>query len=216
MSARVFLIGVFAFASAACPGPDKPPPQSPKSQEQGGPNGPTTAPTANQPTGTQPTGTQPTGTQPTGTDPNAPPAVAPALSPTVKLKLIAVPKAKVRWGKKTLGVTPLSFERPRDSGPVDLVFLSSGHFPVHTRAFTYKSDSLYITMTKLSDRQKLYGAKKEPPPTAPCDPAAGPCTPAPATTTPGVPVPSVPVAPGTPPLPLPPIPTTPAPASPTP
>lgn len=217
---RWSLPAALALVLAGCPGADKPPPQSPKSPEQMPPGStPATTGTTPNTTGTQPpvTGTSPTGTTPEPGTPLVPPTGA-DLPKTVKLKLVAVPKAKVRWGKKTLGVTPLAFERPRDSGPVDLVFLASGYFPVHTRAFTYKSDSLYISMTKLSDRHKLYGAKKDPPPAAPCDPTAGPCAPAtaPTGTTPGVPVPSVPVAPGTPPLPLPPIPTTKPAPSPTP
>lgn len=117
---------------------------------------------------------------PTDMAPAAAPMVAPAGGAeeppkTVKLRLGSSPKAQVRWGKKVLGITPLSVERLRDSGPLDLVFVAHGYFPVHTRAFTFKNDSVHVQMTKVADRQKLYGAKKELPPA--CDPATGPCQP---------------------------------------
>ncbi len=75
------------------------------------------------------------------------------------------------WGKKKLGETPVTLERPRDSGPVDLVVRADGYFPVHTRAYTFRNDVVYVKLTKLDDRMTLFGAKKdlnEPPPgTAP-------------------------------------------------
>jgi hypothetical protein len=76
-------------------------------------------------------------------------------------------KPLVFWGKKKLGETPLTLERPRDSGPVDLVVRGEGYFPVHTRAYTFRNDVLYVKMTKLDDRLTLFGAKREanePPP----------------------------------------------------
>ena len=75
--------------------------------------------------------------------------------------------AFVFWGKKKLGETPVTLERPRDSGPVDLVVRSEGWFPVHTRAYTFRNDVVYVKMTKLEDRLTIYGAKHEagePPP----------------------------------------------------
>jgi hypothetical protein len=76
-------------------------------------------------------------------------------------------KPVVFWGKKKLGETPVTLERPRDSGPVDLVVRGDGYFPVHTRAYTFRNDTLYVKMTKLENRQTLFGAKREanePPP----------------------------------------------------
>src|SRR5262245_37344023 len=55
--------------------------------------------------------------------PIAVPAVPPPPRPS-KIKVIVrstPPKAIVFWGKKKLGETPVTLERPRDSGPVDLV-----------------------------------------------------------------------------------------------
>src|SRR5438093_1401052 len=69
-----------------------------------------------------------------------PPAPRPA---KIRIVVRSTPvKATVRWGKKTLGLTPVTLERPRDSGPVDLVLRAPGFFPVHTRAYTFKSDAV--------------------------------------------------------------------------
>jgi hypothetical protein len=87
------------------------------------------------------------------------------LSPTIKI-IVRVTrggpdKAFVFWGKKKLGEAPVTLERPRDSGPVDLVVRGEGFFPIHTRAYTVRNDVLYVKMTKLEDRMKLFGAKQE-------------------------------------------------------
>lgn len=96
-------------------------------------------------------------------------AAAKPLPPNVKIFVRVTPspakggpdKAQVFWGKKKLGDTPVTLERPRDSGPVDLVVRADGFFPVHTRAYTVKNDVLYVKMTKLEERMKLFGAKQE-------------------------------------------------------
>ncbi len=102
----------------------------------------------------------------------------------VKIVLHTIPnKAKVSWGKKLLGVTPLTIERPRDSGPLDLTVRQDGYFPIHTRLYSYKNDTLWLKMTRLEDRMSLFGAKKELPPPelpdggAPPAPAAAPAVP---------------------------------------
>ncbi len=115
-------------------------------------------------------------------------AVTPAAPPTkVKITIRSSPKADVRWGKKSLGVTPVTIERPRDSGPIDLVLRSGGHFPVHTRAYTVKSDSLSVHLTRLKDRMTLFGAKAELPPDVP----DGGVPPAGAVVDPGAPKPPI-------------------------
>ena len=90
--------------------------------------------------------------------------------------------AFVFWGKKKLGETPVTLERPRDSGPVDLVVRSEGWFPVHTRVYTFRNDVVYVKMTKLDDRMTIYGAKHDanelPPGTTP-DGGAPPTAPPP-------------------------------------
>jgi hypothetical protein len=92
----------------------------------------------------------------------APPAIAP--KPPSKIKIIVrsiPPKANVRWGKKVLGQTPFTLERPRDSGPVDLIVLADGFFPVHARAYTFRNDIFTVKLTKAEDRMTLFGAKQE-------------------------------------------------------
>ena len=108
-----------------------------------------------------------------GPDPSA---VTPAVPPSkIKIVIRTTPRTSVSWGKKQLGVTPVTLERPRDSGPVDLVLRASGYFPVHTRAYTVKNESIGVKLTKLSDRMALFGAKQElPPDDAPADPALDP------------------------------------------
>jgi hypothetical protein len=89
---------------------------------------------------------------------------APKEQTTVKIMIRVIParpKSKVFWGKKLMGDTPLDIVRPRDSGPVDLVVKNEGFFNVHTRAYTYKNDVLYVKLTKLADKMKLLGAKQE-------------------------------------------------------
>lgn len=99
------------------------------------------------------------------TDPATP---TPPPQPTkVKIQIRSSPKAEVRWGKKNLGVTPVTIDRPRDSGPIDLILRSSGYFPVHTRAYTVKNDTVGVHLTKLKDRMTLFGAKAELPPESP-------------------------------------------------
>jgi hypothetical protein len=107
------------------------------------------------------------------------------------------PKARVSWGRTPLGKTPLTIDRPRDSGPLDLVVRSDGYFPVHTRAYTLKNDVIYLKMTKLADRMTIYGARKELPPAGTADGGVAP--PAPPPSAPGGPPPGAPTMPLTPP-----------------
>ncbi|MDB4965586.1 MAG: hypothetical protein JWN44_1275 [Myxococcales bacterium] len=89
--------------------------------------------------------------------------VAPPKPLPTKIKIIVrsnPPKATVFWGKKNLGITPVTLERPRDSGPVDLIVRNDGYFPIHTRAYTFRNDGFTVKMTKLEDRMTLFGAKQ--------------------------------------------------------
>ena len=112
-------------------------------------------------------------------------------------------KVLVFWGRKKLGEPPVTLERPRDSGPVDLVVRAEGFFPVHTRAYTFHNDVLYVKLTKLDDRMTLFGAKRdlnEPPPGGvpdggaplPSSPTAAPTTTTPPATAPPTPAPAPP------------------------
>jgi len=100
------------------------------------------------------------------------PAAAPspdagALSPNVKVVIQTVPpeKAKVSWGKKPIGLIkgknkPLILERPRDSGPMDVVIRADGYLPVHTRAYTFTDFKLYVKLTKLEEKKSLFGYRE--------------------------------------------------------
>lgn len=148
-------------------------------------------------------GNPPPAVPPTATATHAP--APPPLPATVRISLRTSPprKAKVYWGRKLLGMTPLQFERPRASGPLDLVLRADGYFPVHVRAFTDWNDGLTIELTKLSDRMKLFGAKRELPAEPEAAGATGPAAsaapspsgPSPAAASPTVPAPPSPAAP---------------------
>jgi PEGA domain len=96
-------------------------------------------------------------------------AVAPAAASTQKPKPAKIkltirslpPKALVSWGKKKLGETPVILERPRESGPMDLEVRADGYFTVHTRAYTFHNEVLYVKLTKLADKMTLFGAKQD-------------------------------------------------------
>lgn len=104
---------------------------------------------------------------------------------TVHIYLQTVPprKAQVKWGAKNLGLIPtprpLVIERPRDSGPLDLVIRASGYLPVHTRAYTFSDSRVSVKLTPPTEKNKLFGYKQEPtanpdggPPPAPTATAA--------------------------------------------
>lgn len=118
------------------------------------------------------------------------PSAVTAARPPAKIKVFvrtSPSKMFVHWGKKNLGLTPLTIDRPRDSGPVDIVLRGTGYFPMHTRAYTVKNDTISVKMVKLSDRMTVFGAKAEVPeapvdslaPTLPTAPAATPVLPPP-------------------------------------
>ncbi|HUS63518.1 MAG TPA: PEGA domain-containing protein [Kofleriaceae bacterium] len=156
------------------------------------PGAPREAPLEADPTTAPP----PPGTAPATNLGATPPAVPPKPVPA-KVRVIVrskPPKALVFWGKKKLGETPVTLERPRDSGPVDLIVRSEGFFPVHTRAYTFRNDTLYVQMTKLEERMSLFGAKEEPAPTESPD-GGTPAPAAPAVPAPGAPAPPAPVPP---------------------
>jgi hypothetical protein len=132
--------------------------------------------------------------------PPAAPGVAPALAPTVKITLITVPSAKkvfVLWGKKRLGLIaphqPLIVQRPRDSGPLDLIIQSEGYVPVQTRVYTVTDNKVAVKLTPLDQKNTLLGYREELPPV----PDAGVPPPPPVL----APVPGAPLAPGAPPPP---------------
>lgn len=95
------------------------------------------------------------------------PSEAAPRSATVELRFRTVPaevEARVRHGRKRLGVIPalgeLVIERPRDSGPLDVILSSPGFLSVHTRAHTFDDAVVEVRMTPEDKRETLFGYKK--------------------------------------------------------
>ena len=103
----------------------------------------------------------------------------------VRIVLTVIPstkKATVFWGKKKLGAIaphqPLVVQRPRDSGPLDLVVRADGCVPVQTRAYTFADNKIAVKVTPLDQKNTLLGYREElspdgGAPTAPPSPDAG-------------------------------------------
>lgn len=93
-------------------------------------------------------------------------------SPNVKLVVRTFPARKgvVMWGGKRLGFVdknmPLVIERPRDSGPLDLVIRVQDYVPVHTRAYTFSDANIDVKITPLDKKDTIYGYKEPLPPDA--------------------------------------------------
>jgi hypothetical protein len=103
--------------------------------------------------------------------PPDPPAVAPPAAPqrpeTVRIVFTTYPmkKAFVFWGKRRLGMiaprAPLVVERPRDSGPLDVVVRAEGYIPVQTRAYTFGDGKVAVKLTPLDQKKTLLGYREE-------------------------------------------------------
>jgi hypothetical protein len=91
---------------------------------------------------------------------------------TVKIVFRTFPgrRGVVMWGGKRLGFVdrdaPLVVERPRDSGPLDVVVRVTGYLPVHTRAYTFSDTNIDVRITPLDKKDTLYGYKEPLPPDA--------------------------------------------------
>jgi hypothetical protein len=119
-----------------------------------------------------------------GNAPPAPAAEAPKPpSPNVRIIVTVLPsttkKAMVSWGKKKMGVIaphqPLVIQRPRDSGPLDLVVRAENCLPVQTRAYTFADNKLIVKLTPLEQKNTLLGYREElPPPDAGASPSQSP------------------------------------------
>jgi hypothetical protein len=83
-------------------------------------------------------------------------------SETVKLKLWVTPAANatIYWGAKKLGSAPLELERPRGSGPMDLVVKAPGYLPYRTRLFTDRDDKLTVRLVRPQNAAGLLGYKR--------------------------------------------------------
>src|SRR5205823_1618680 len=76
-------------------------------------------------------------------------------------------QAHVIWGRKDFGVAPLEIERPRNSGPLDLVVVTPGYLPLHARAFTDRDDVLTLRLYAPAEAPQLLGYRAEAVPAAP-------------------------------------------------
>ena len=74
-------------------------------------------------------------------------------------------QAHVWWGRKDLGVAPLEIERPRGSGPLDLVVLAAGCLPLHTRVFTDHDDKIALRLYAETEAPGLLGYRPSERPT---------------------------------------------------
>lgn len=75
-------------------------------------------------------------------------------------------KAEIKWGKKSLGLItsprkPLIVDRPRDSGPLDVVVTAEGFLPVHTRAYTFSDSKVFVKLTPVTEKHTLFGYRAE-------------------------------------------------------
>lgn len=93
---------------------------------------------------------------------------------TVRIVFMTVPpeKATVFWGRKPLGLIrgkgkPLTVERPRDSGPMDVVIRAKGFLPVHTRAHTFNDHKVFVKITPEEEKNTLLGYREELPDAGP-------------------------------------------------
>ena len=104
----------------------------------------------------------PASAPPTSAAPSAT-AASTAASANVRIELTTTPPlhASVSWGNTRLGrITPqepLVIERPRDSGPLDVIVRAVGFLPVHTRAHTFADNKLQVKMTRPDQKSSLLG-----------------------------------------------------------
>jgi hypothetical protein len=101
-------------------------------------------------------------------EPSAPPAAAKPQSANVRIVFTVLPstkKATVFWGKKKLGAiaphAPLIVQRPRDSGPLDVVVRADGCVPVQTRAYTFEDSKVAVKVTPNEEKNTLLGYREE-------------------------------------------------------
>jgi hypothetical protein len=106
----------------------------------------------------------------------------------ITIQTVPPRKAMVKWGRKSLGMIPaphpLVVERPRDSGPLDLVLRAPGLLPVHTRAYTFSDSRVAVKLTPPEEKNKLFGYREVP---APSPDAGVPAPPMPAPVPPAAP-----------------------------
>ncbi|HXU07076.1 MAG TPA: hypothetical protein VN903_39255 [Polyangia bacterium] len=102
----------------------------------------------------------------------AAPAPAPPKPQSANVRIVftvlpSTKKATVFWGKKKLGAiaphAPLIVQRPRDSGPLDVVVRAEGCVPVQTRAYTFEDSKVAVKVTPNDQKNTLLGYREEVP-----------------------------------------------------
>lgn len=80
---------------------------------------------------------------------------------TITIWTVPYTTANVYWGKKLLGKIvpgrPLVVQRPRDSGPLDLMVRAGGYLPVQTRAHTFNDSRVVVKLTRPDKKNELLG-----------------------------------------------------------
>ena len=87
----------------------------------------------------------------------AAPAGGPLPHVTIRLSVDRHWKAHVFWGRKDLGIAPLEIQRPRGSGPLDLLIVADDALPLHTRVFTDRDSALAVRLYGESEAPSLLG-----------------------------------------------------------
>jgi hypothetical protein len=87
----------------------------------------------------------------------AAPAGGPLPQVKIRLSVDAHWKAHVFWGRKDLGIAPLEIQRPRGSGPLDLLIVADDALPLHTRVFTDRDSALAVRLYGESEAPDLLG-----------------------------------------------------------
>jgi len=100
---------------------------------------------------------------PSASDASSAPPASTESSTVARIEFTTSPPvyATVTWGNARLGkITPqqpLVVERPRDSGPLDVIVRANGFLPVHTRAHTFADSKLQVKLTRPSQKSTLLG-----------------------------------------------------------
>lgn len=94
-------------------------------------------------------------------------------SETVRIKINVSPAitAGLFWGRRKLGETrpaqpSLEIDRPRGTGPLDLVIRADGFLPHHVRVFTDRDDRISVRLVRPADAPGLLGYRRPAPPAA--------------------------------------------------
>ena len=71
-------------------------------------------------------------------------------------------KAKVIYGRDTLGTTPFALRVPKGSGFRDVRVVAPGYIPLNTRFHTFKDHSRIFRLVRKKDAHTLLGYKHKP------------------------------------------------------